>query len=132
MGLQDGSEAVYSALGNIRPLGEVPEVGKWHHVALVVQEDGANDTIQVYSDGNLITEEALSVESCEGDYLIGIHKNMTATNSWEGALDDIALISKALTQAEVKELMDNGLAGVLAVDMEGKLATTWGYLRQIQ
>ena len=129
MGIQADTDAAYTALGNIRPLGSVPEVDKWHHLALVVKEDGASDTIQVYSDGQLITEEPLSVEDCEGDFLIGCHKNLDAINSWEGILDEIVIISKALTPEEVKQLMDDGVSGVLAVHSPGKLMSTWGSLR---
>jgi hypothetical protein len=130
MGLQDGTELVYSALGNIRPLGALPEVDRWHHLAIVVTEDGANDSLQLYSDGILMTEEPLSIETSEGDYLIGCHKNLSATNSWEGAMDDIVLIGKALAPEEVRDLMNNGALGVLSIESQGKLATTWGHLRR--
>lgn len=129
MGLRDGSDLVYSAIGNIRPEGTVPEVGKWHHFALVVTEGGANDNLLLYSDGEMIMEMPLSVEDCEGDYLIGCHKNLTEVNSWEGLIDEVVLINKALTPDELNQLMNDGVSATLAVDRRGKLATTWGNLR---
>ena len=129
MGLQDGTDLVYSALGNIRPVGAMPEADKWCHFTLVVYEDGAGDTLQLYSDGVLQTEEPLSVEDCEGDYLIGCHKNLNAVNSWEGVLDEVVIIRKALTETEVNQLMNDGVVHALAVDGRGKLATNWGYLK---
>ncbi len=129
MGIQNDTEAMYSALGNIRPLGAVPEVGQWTHFASVVEEDGDNDTIRIYSDGELMTEEPLSVETCEGDYLIGCHKNLQAINSWEGILDEVVLINKALTEEELSDLMTQGVQGILAVESRSKLATTWGEIR---
>lgn len=129
-GLQDNTDVPYSALGNIRPIGALPEVDKWHHFAVVIEEAGDGDNLRLYSDGTLVTEEALSVETCEGDYLIGCHKNLNAINSWEGILDEVVIINKALTEEELNQLMNDGAGGVLAVDGRGKLAVTWGYVRQ--
>jgi hypothetical protein len=126
MGLQDSTDMVYSALGNIRPTGAVPEVDQWCHFALVVEEAGAGDNLKLYSNGKLETEMPLSVETSEGDYLIGCHKNLSADNSWEGVIDDVVIIAKALTEEELEQLMNNGLSGILAVESRGKLTTTWG------
>jgi len=131
MGIQDGTEAMYSALGNIRPLGAVPEVGRWTHFASVVEEDGDNDTIRIYSDGELMTEEPLSVETCEGNYLIGCHKNLQAINSREGILDEVVLISKALTEEELSDLMTRDVQGILAVESRGKLALDLGGYQEL-
>ena len=129
MGLQDGTNLVYSALGNIRPLGTAPEVGVWSHFALVITEDGANNNLQLYSDGVMITEMALSVEDCEGDYLIGCHKNLNALNSWEGAIDEVVMLNKALEPDELNQLINDGVSTILAVEGRHKLATTWGNLK---
>jgi hypothetical protein len=130
MGLQSDTNVPYSALGNIRPVGAVPEVDQWSHFAVVVEEAGASDNLRLYSDGTLVTEQPLSVETSEGDYLIGCHKNLNAVNSWEGIIDDVVIINKALTAEELGQLMNSGVQGVLAVKSRGKLTTTWGYLRQ--
>lgn len=129
MGLQADTNVPYSALGNIRPIGTVPVVGQWSHFAVVVEEAGAGDNLRLYSDGILVTEEALSVETSEGDLLIGCHKNLNAVNSWEGIIDEVVIIGKALSEEEIKQLINEGVSGILAIESRGKLMTTWAYLK---
>ena len=130
MGIKDGDKT-YSYLGNGDTFGVPPEVDQWYHFAVVVKEEGAIDTIQAYSNGK--PEEAPSmrgIETCEGDYLIGCHKDKNAVNFWEGMIDDVVIINKALTEEELNQLMNNGVSGILSVESRDKLAITWGYLRQ--
>ena len=129
MGIKDGN-MTYSYLGNNNTFGVPPEIGQWYHFAIVVKEEGAIDTLQVYSNGK--PEEApsmLGVETCEGDLLIGCHKDKNAVNFWEGLIDEVVIINKALTEEEINELMNNGVGGILAVESRDKLTTTWGYLK---
>ena len=73
----------------------------------------------------------LSVEDCEGDFLIGCHKNLTAVNSWEGLIDEVVIMNKALTSDEVNRLMNEGVSTLLAVKAQNKLATAWGNLKRL-
>ena len=63
----------------------------------------------------------------EGDFLIGRHKKGIAP--WLGDIADMVIVRRALSQAELKELMNKGLAQVLAVQPLGKLTTTWGIVK---
>ena len=52
------------------------------------------------------------------------------TGNFNGLMDDIALLDRALSEDEIKTIMDDGLeAGALAVSPQGKAATTWGALK---
>ena len=62
----------------------------------------------------------------KGDFLIGAHKALNAINFWEGLMDELVIINKALSEAEIGELMNTGAMGILLVESPGKLATTWG------
>ena len=44
-------------------------------------------------------------------------------------LYEVAIFNVALSEADMKELMDKGLAGLLPVEPTGKLATTWGTIK---
>ena len=46
-----------------------------------------------------------------------------------GAVDEPAIFNRALDEAEIKELMNKGLAGMLKLEAKGKLATCWGNIK---
>ena len=48
--------------------------------------------------------------------------------SFTGAIDEIVLLSRALEQEEIQQLM-NGWDEAFAVEPEGKLATTWARVK---
>lgn len=107
------------------------EYGQWYHGAVVVTEDGDSDTVQLYVNGEPEGEpNALGMESCEGNYFIGSHKSLAETDFFIGALDEVILVKQALTEDEVKELMEKGVMGVLSVTGKGKLAVSWGKLKK--
>lgn len=130
MGLYDVTDEAYCYFGNGRTLGTPAVVGEWYHFAVVITEEGDIDTIQIYSNGKPdLAPMLFGVETCEGDYLLGAHKALNAANFWEGPMDDVVLINKALTEAELDQLMNQGVSGVLSVDSNDKLTTAWGYLK---
>lgn len=43
----------------------------------------------------------------------------------EGLIDEVAIFNTALDEAEIQEIMNTGLAHILAVAPAGKLAATW-------
>ena len=100
----------------------------WTHVAIVVTELGDTDNVQIYINGEPSgTAGQLSIENCEGDFLIGRHKN--GSNPWLGDIDDMVIARKAFSEEDLKDLMNNGLAQVLAVQPSGKLSTAWGIIK---
>lgn len=112
-------------------MGPPPEVGKWRHFAVVVTEKGnQTDKLQVYSDGKPeLPGSQRDVETNEGDYLIGCHKNKDAQNYWNGVIDEALIFNQALTEKEIGQLIDTGIEKLLAVDSRGKLAIKWGQLK---
>ncbi len=84
--------------------------------------------IQLYVNGEPAgTAGALGMEDAQGPYFIGCHKDLS--NFWDGIIDEVVLINKALDEAEVKDLMDNGVANILAVEPTSKLAVSWGSVK---
>ena len=47
----------------------------------------------------------------------------------EGRMDEVRISNIARSEQEIKELMNKGIEGVLAVKPQDKLATTWGKLK---
>jgi hypothetical protein len=105
------------------------EPGEWYHTAVVVTEGGGADGIQLYVNGEIAgAPNTLAMEDSEGSYFIGCHKNLT--NFWDGIIDDVVLINKALNEAEINDLMENGVESVLAVEPTGKLVVSWGSIKR--
>jgi len=71
------------------------------------------------------------------DFDVGTHDGhlhmMTHANRFMNAVLDEALIykGKALSTAEIKQLMKDGTEALLSVSAEGKATTTWGRIKLI-
>jgi len=91
--------------------GFVIEAGEWYHAAVVVTEGGSADSIQIYVNGQPQGNPRLdSMEDCEGDFIIGCAKNLTATFT-EGLVDDVRIYSQAMTEEELQVIM-TGVVGM--------------------
>jgi len=96
--------------------GVFAEAQEWYHAGFVVTEAGATDSIQLYVNGEPAGAAGqLGMESCEGNYFIGRHKNFAAGTVWTGVLDELRIYNRALTTEEVQVAM-LGIAPELAID----------------
>lgn len=62
---------------------------------------------------------------------IGIGANFLDTwgQYFKGILDDVTFFNVALTQDDIKDLMTKGIKSIAAVSGAGKLATSWGAIK---
>lgn len=111
--------------------GRLFTTGQWYFVAGVI--DTVNGFIKIYVDGAMIQEQAIDAGDVPG----------TPTEIWTGSspegytwlggtIDDVAFFNVALGDADVKEIMSNGVASLFsatAVDSAGKLPMTWGDIK---
>ncbi|MCP5010552.1 MAG: BspA family leucine-rich repeat surface protein, partial [Aestuariibacter sp.] len=109
LGVQNNGQ-LYTFLGGSRLDSSTVTVtpGQWQHA--VVTYDGT--TLSLYLDGVLVNSEARTMESSDGDFLLGINKNLNG-NHFKGNLDDVKIYDEALSAAEVSVLYAGGspLAG---------------------
>lgn len=56
-----------------------------------------------------------------------VGKNIDDARPFTGLMDDLCIWSKALTQDEIKALMETG---VTPVSPKGNLGTTWGQIKK--
>lgn len=76
----------FSYLGGSKLEGStVAQKGQWHHVAVSYQV--ATRTLSLYVDGKFEAKSTRSLESCAGDLLLGVNKNLNG-NFVDGALDE--------------------------------------------
>lgn len=99
--------------------------GTWHHVAATYEQPN----FKLYIDGVIDAEVAPDgvPESNESPLYIG---GCDIGNYWmTGAIDEVVLFDRALSEAELAELIEDGMASVTPVEPAGKLTTTWGQIK---
>ena len=111
----------------------------WHHVVGLWKQP----SLLVYTDGKKGQDKCFDGDSPNGDdpcnalpdlkaagdpFIIATRPN--DTGNFNGLIDDVTLLDRALSPDEIKTIMDDGLAeGALAVSPKGKATTTWGALK---
>ena len=75
---------------------------KWNHVGIVW--DGLRR--HLYIDGEEVIADGtdlIGLEDCDGSLYIGAHKDLT--NYWDGLVDDVRIYDRALSEAEIENLV---------------------------
>ena len=121
--MRDKNDATITNL--LTPAGKLP-LKEWVHVT----ETYDGKVAKIYVNGS----EVLS-GNCSGSmrdnkdikFWIG---SMYATDRWFGGMiDEVRIWSRALAVDEIKKSMEGTIVG-MAVNKEGKLASTWGMLKK--
>ena len=106
--------------------GVASTVKQWFFVAVTWDKT----TLKIYVDGEFKGQStrtgALSATPVTAQIGRGEQKDLNA-NSFNGIIDDVAIFSVVLEAEDIKTLMNQGLKESLitAVDLSGKLTTTW-------
>lgn len=117
----DGGERWWTTSG----AGTVPVDGEWRHFATTY--DG--EELNYYLDGELVNTEPKNGDLLPNEEALTIGCRSNDGTPWGGMLDEIAIFRRALSQQEIKNIMENGLTTFLAVEPAGKLSTVWGNLK---
>ena len=87
------------------------------------------ETMRLFIDGELDGEAPISgtlLANEEDPMWIGARPgNVAAT----GIIDEVGIFAKALSEDELKEVMEESLTVLASVEPSGKLATAWGALK---
>ncbi len=76
----------------------------WHHVG--VTWDGFRR--RLYMDGQVVaadTEDISGLEYTEGVLYIGAHKTLATGQFWNGLIDDVRIYNRALSEAEIADMV---------------------------
>jgi hypothetical protein len=106
------------------------ELGKWQHAAATY--DGKSG--KIYVNGKKVVEETRSGKLVPNNMIFRIGNGGALEQAywWYGVMDEVAIFNKALSEQEIKEIMENGvrIAIGLGVEPMGKLAVTWGIVKK--
>ncbi len=95
-------------------------------VFLTTTHDGKN-TVSFYIDGSFDSEKSQPVGNPNNFPLLVGQDGVG--NFGAGAIDDVAIFNRALTEDEIKRLMEEGVKAFAAVAFSGKLTTTWASIK---
>jgi hypothetical protein len=111
---------------NVR--GGAWEMNEWSFVAIT--HDG--NTLTLYVDGESVADKDVGKpdDKPNSDIRLASWKNPGWT--YIGVLDEVAIFNTPLPEKDLKQIMNIGLEEALAVSSSGKLATTWGMLKDIR
>jgi hypothetical protein len=110
--------------GNVNlPKNRSLDPDKWYHIAMVVDADAKKAT--QYVDAEEVGQVDYPGELNNYDFInIGRQGNET----WEGMIDEVIILSEALSVDDLKQLM-GGLDMAFPVEPKSKLTSTWGSLK---
>jgi hypothetical protein len=101
------------------------ELEKWYHYAMTY--DGK--VAKIYVDGEVVGEvqKTVALPSFDTPILVGTGE-APGTHPTEGIIDEVWVFNRALSEDEIKEIMQKG-PEILPVEPKGKLATNWGVIK---
>ncbi|MYH81290.1 LamG domain-containing protein [Candidatus Poribacteria bacterium] len=106
----------------VGPEGEGDEfgIGDWHHIAGVKE----GDQFKFYIDGEVVDEQTVPAAHAQGTEKLYI--GQTGYNSAKFYMDELFIYDRAVSAAEVTNIMEGNLT---PVEPKDKLTTTWGQLK---
>jgi hypothetical protein len=101
----------------------------WHHIAAVFSGVTGRE---LYIDGELAASNEKfksSFDDLKGtNTFIARGRTLNPIEQVKGAIDEFAIVKKALTDAEIKQSL-KGLEEILAVQPSDRLTTTWAWIK---
>lgn len=118
---------VGAAVPNLISAPGILEPNKWFHAAGTV--DGKK--VRLYVNGELKDEKSESSEvlDSDADLSIGCRGDTHDVHWVNGIIDEVAIFDEAMTEEEIKKVMELGIEGYLAVTPKGKITSTWAMLK---
>ena len=128
-GVHMGSTNAGGAWGRALAIPKQFDEDVWNHIA------GVNDAVggaqQVYVDGTLVHDAPFEAGEIVGTPdVLSVGTVPNEGKGIHGTIDEVAFFNIALTEGDVQDLMNEGMAGAAAVQPRGKLPLTWSSLKR--
>jgi hypothetical protein len=104
-------------------------LNEWSCVACTY--NAGDGKMKLYINGNMVEQFSVNgnITPCVGDPINIGTWNGAAGYWFNGMIDEVAIFNVALADADIQNLADKGLKESLAVDVSGKLTTTWSNIK---
>lgn len=99
------------------------QLNTWHHLAMVY--DGKE--VRVYLDGEIDGKVERGGDLHQNEASVWIGKKALESIWIDGVIDELRILNIAISQEQIQADMQKGVA--FAVEVTGKLATTWGRIK---
>ena len=98
---------------------------EWHHVAGIY--DGKTTALYIDAKQTASQKSTGKMVPSTGPLFIGTkHPNAPEGDYWNGSIDEVAIINRAVTTAELADAMKGFRRQFFSVDLTGKIAVIWG------
>lgn len=97
------------------------EPKKWFHVAATYDMKES----KLYINGKLDAQGKFTAKPNVTDVQFIMGRTSNGSYKYSGAIDEVGLFNKALSEEDINLIMSNGLATATSVNPKTKLATTW-------
>lgn len=114
-----------AASHDVESTGKHINTDRWQHIAVVVN----SLSMKLYLNGTRIINQPMSGH----EPFAGTGSFIVMGENAKGSVDNVGFFKNDLTHTDVRMIYTHGLANVMniaAVDPGGKVATTWGTLKQ--
>ena len=107
--------------------GKVPVGNEWHHIAATYE----GKEMIAYGDGEPFGNQKMSFKlNCTTDKPLFVGSGVERPQYvFDGAIDEVAIFNRALSQDEIKKAME-GIDKMLPVELVSCLTTTWGHIKE--
>jgi hypothetical protein len=107
------------------------EANQWYHA--VGTYDFSTGLAKIYINGEFDKEISFTSDKNFTTIPVIIGGYGVGAYPFDGIIDDVGIFNVALTEGDVKDIMNQGLGralGITAVSPSGKLATTWSEIKK--
>jgi hypothetical protein len=103
--------------------------GKWHFVAGTF----GRKTLRIYVDGvkenEVVSTGSVDIKTNDWPIRIGVEANTSKGQPYTGMIDEVAIFNRELSPEEVQNIYQNGISISSSVEPKGKLAISWGFIK---
>ena len=113
--------------GNDLDAAAAVKADEWAHICYLMDADADPTSRKIYIDGVQAVDDSgkSAYLGTAGDTMIGSWGS--TGQKFNGTIDEVQVWDRALSESEIKESMGNITT---AVDVSGKLTTTWGRIKK--
>lgn len=127
-----GSIAVNGDQAQTHVRGGTWTMEEWSFVAITY--DGT--ILKLYVDGEMVNSKDVGKADAQPNNTTPPHQGAIWLAAWKaagwdftGVLDEAGVFNAPLSDEDIKSIMENGLEQVSSVSSAGKIAITWGYVK---